>query len=152
MAQQPGFPWQPGPPAGQRPGGQWPGGPTPPDWRPNPPGRTPSGLFPSGSPARPARPGYREPHPVRPGAVAAGSGAATAWMLAFGLLGRDLAGYLWWTLLAGVVAWLAALALVRMGDRGVAVGISIITAIGWSVASAAAAVRWAVTGDWPMWG
>lgn len=113
--------------------------------------RTPSGLFPSGSPARPARPAYREPHRVRPGAVAAGCGAAAAWLLGFGLLGGDLPGYLWWTLLGGVVAWLAAVALVRMGDRGVAVGLSIVTAIGWSIAAAALAVRWATTGNWPMW-
>lgn len=104
-------------------------------------------------PARmPSRPGYREPHPIHPAAVAAGCGAAAAWMTVFGLLGRDLAGYLWWTLLAGLVAWAAAIALVRVGDRGVAVGISIMTAIGWSIAAAAAAVRWMVTGDWPMWG
>lgn len=103
-------------------------------------------------PAAPRRPGYREPHPVRPEAVAAGCVATAAWMAVFGLLGRDLGGYLWWTLLAGLVAWLAAIALVRLGDRGVAVGISIMIAIGWSIASAAAAIRWVTTGDWPMWG
>lgn len=103
-------------------------------------------------PAAPRRPGYREPHPVRPEAVAAGCVATAAWMAVFGLLGRDLGGYLWWTLLAGLLAWFAAVVLVRMGDRGVAVGISIMTAIGWSIASVAAAIRWVTTGDWPMWG
>lgn len=72
-------------------------------------------------------------------------------MLAFGLLATDLRGYLWWTSLAGLVAWLTALLLVRWGDRGVAAGIAMITAAGWGVAAATVATRWAGTGDWPMW-
>jgi hypothetical protein len=110
--------------------------------------RTPSGLFPSG---RPTRPSWREPHPVSGGGVAAGGAAAAAWLLLFGLLGRGVPGYAWWTLLAGGLAWLAALALVRAGDRGVATGIAIVTAGGWSIAAAIVAVRWATSGDWPLW-
>ncbi len=108
----------------------------------------PSGLFPSG---RPPRPTYREPNPVNGAGVAAGAAGTIAWLVLFGLLGRSLAGYAWWTLLAGGLAWLAALVLVRIGDRGVAVGIAIVTAGGWSIAAAAVAARWAATGDWPLW-
>lgn len=110
--------------------------------------RTPSGLFPSVPPSRPT---YREPHPVRGAAVAAGGGAATVWLLVFGLLGPGVVGYLWWTLFAGLVAWLVALVLVRLGDRGVATGIAIVTAGGWSIAAAVLATRWAAAGDWPLW-
>ena len=110
--------------------------------------RTPSGLFPAGPPSRPT---YREPHPVTGAGVAAGGGSAFVWLLLFGLLGTDVAGYAWWTLVAVVVAWLVAAVLVRHGDRGVGVGIAIVTAGGWSIAAAVVAVRWATSGDWPLW-
>jgi hypothetical protein len=122
----------------------------PPGWHPpraTPPGGTPSGLFPS----RPARPTYREAHRVRPGAVAAGLGAGALWFLVFGLLGHDVRGFAWWTVVAGGAAWLVALLLARQGDRGVAVGLAVTTALGWSIAATAVAVRWAITGDWPLW-
>jgi hypothetical protein len=83
--------------------------------------------------------------------VAAGAATAAVWLALFGLLGRDLAGYAWWTILAGGVAWLAALALARFGDRGVATGVAIVTGGGWSIAAAAVAARWATGGDWPLW-
>jgi hypothetical protein len=111
------------------------------------PARPPSGLFPSG----PARPTYREPHPVRGGAVAAGLSGAAAWMLLFGLLGDGLRGYALWTALGGLIAWLVALLLLRLGDRGVAVGIAITTGLAWSIAAIAVAVRWTVSADWPLW-
>lgn len=110
--------------------------------------RTPSGLFPSGPPPRPT---YREPHPVRGGAVAAGFAGAGAWLLLFVLLGRSLVGYVWWTAIAGLVAWIVALALVVAGNRGVATGIAMAVAVGWGVAATATAVRWAGTADWPLW-
>ena len=110
--------------------------------------RTPSGLFPSGAPMRPS---YREPYPVTGAGVAVGAVTAFAWLLLFGLIGRDVPGYAWWTLLAGGLAWLAAAALVRHGDRGVATGVAIVTAGGWSIAAAIVAVRWAQSGDWPLW-
>ncbi|MEV1158716.1 hypothetical protein AB0J27_25315 [Micromonospora chokoriensis] len=110
--------------------------------------RTPSGLFPA---APPHRPTYREPHPVTGGGVAAGGGAAAAWLLLFGLLGTDVASYAWWTVVAGLLAWLTSLVLVRHGDRGVATGVAIVTAGGWSIVAAVLAVRWATSGDWPLW-
>lgn len=110
--------------------------------------RTPSGLFPSGAPMRPS---YREPHPVTGAGVATGAATAFVWLLLFGLLGRDVPGYAWWTLLAGGLAWLSAAVLVRHGDRGVATGVAIVTAGGWSIAAAIVAVRWAQSGDWPLW-
>jgi hypothetical protein len=119
----------------------------PPPPGPGVPSRTPSGLF----PARLRRPIYREPYPVRGGALAAGLGFGLAWLLVFGLLGRDLRGYGWWTAVAGGVAWLVAVGLGRLGDRGVAAGVAIATAFGWSVAATILAVRWAMTGDWPLW-
>ncbi|MFI7213790.1 hypothetical protein [Micromonospora maritima] len=97
------------------------------------------------------RPSYREPHPVTGGGVAVGAVAAFAWLLLFGLVGRDVPGYAWWTLFAGGIAWAAAAALVRHGDRGVAAGVAIVTAGGWSIAAAVVAVRWAQSGDWPLW-
>jgi len=117
------------------------------DWRYGVPQRPPSGLFPTG----PARPTYREPHPVRGAAVAAGLGAGAAWLLVFGLLARTLHGYAWWTVIAGSAAWLVALLLARYGDRGVAAGVAISTALGLSIAATAVAVRWALTADWPLW-
>lgn len=108
---------------------------------------TPSGLFPS----RPPRPTYREPHRVRGAALSAGLGAGAAWLLFIGLLGRDLRGYVWWTFLAGATAWAATWMLTRQGDRGVAAGVAISTGVAWSVAAAAVAVRWGMTGDWPLW-
>ena len=112
------------------------------------PPRTPSGLFPSGGPMRPS---YREPYPVTGAGVALGAVVTFAWLLLFGLVGRDVPGYAWWTVLAGGVAWAVAAVLVRHGDRGVATGVAIVTAGGWSIAAAIVAVRWAQTGDWPLW-
>ncbi|SBT52797.1 hypothetical protein [Micromonospora narathiwatensis] len=109
---------------------------------------TPSGLFPAGAPPRPS---WREPYRVTGGGVAAGAVVAFAWLLLFGLLGHDVPSYAWWTVLAGGLAWLAAGVLVRYGDRGVATGIAIVTAGGWSIAAAVVALRWAQSGDWPLW-
>ena len=88
---------------------------------------------------------------MRGGPVAAALGAAAAWLLLFGLLGRDLRSYAWWTIVAGAIAWLVALVLARVGDRGAAVGVAIATSLGWGFAATAVAVRWATTGDWPLW-
>jgi hypothetical protein len=136
--------------------GSPPGPQYPPGWRPELAGRTPSGLFPSSAPTPyppgpPPRPTYREPHPVRGAAFAAGAGATALWLLFFGLLASGLRGYAWWTAIAGGLAWLVALALSRFGDRGVATGIAMVTAVGWSIAAVAVAVRWAATSNWPLW-
>ncbi len=81
----------------------------------------------------------------------AGALGTLAWLVLFGLLGGSLVGYVWWTLLAGVLAWLTALVMVGYGDRGVAAGIAIVTAGGWSIATAAVVTRWMSSGDWPLW-
>lgn len=128
--------------------GPWPGaGMPPPGWRVPPFAHNPSGLFPSG----PRRPRYREPYPVRIGPLLSGIGGGAAWLLLFGILGGDLRGYLWYTFFAGAVAWLVAVLLTRLGDRAVAAGIALSTAVGWAVAATSAAISWAFTGDWPMW-
>lgn len=174
---QPGLPPRPGtfphPPGAGQPGGPPPGGARgqqpppgvlghagPPPGARMPAGRgwlgwyqpaphTPSGLFPAAPP--PARPTYREPHPVRAGGLLAGLGATALWLLVFGLLGRDLRGYVLSTLLAGTAAWLVALLLTRLGDRGVAAGIAMVTGVGWGIAAIALAIRWSSSGDWPLW-
>jgi len=110
------------------------------------PVRRPSGLFPAGPP----RPTYREPHPVRLGAVVTGAGVAAAWLLLFGLLANSHRGYVWLTLVAGLVATVAALVLARFGDRGVAVGVAASTGIGVSIAMALVIAQWIATG-WPLW-
>jgi hypothetical protein len=108
----------------------------------------PSGLFPTG---RPPRPAYREPHPVRTGAVIAGLAAGTGWLLLFALLGGDLRGRIWWVVAAGALAWLVALVLARYGDRGVAVGVTIAVGAGWTVTAGLVALYLTVTGNFPLW-
>lgn len=108
----------------------------------------PSGLFPAGPPARPT---YREPHPVVGTAAALGGVFAAAWLLLFGLLGTGVRAYAWWTMAAGGLAWLAALLLVRYGDRGVGTGIAIVVGGGWSITAAVVASRWMTDGNWPLW-
>jgi hypothetical protein len=122
-----------------------------PVWPARPQGYTPSGLFPTSPPPPHSHPTYREPHPARVGSVFAGASATALWLLIFGLLGRDLRGYVLWTLLAGGVAWLVALVLTMRGDRGVGAGVALAGAIGWAIAAAALAVRWSSSADWPLW-
>lgn len=108
--------------------------------------RTPSGLFPAGS----SRPAYREPHPVRPGAVLVGAGVAAAWLLLVGLLATSARSFGWLTLVASGIAWLVALALVRAGDRGAAAGVAIAGGLGLAVAWIVVIIKWVTTG-WPLW-
>jgi len=108
--------------------------------------RAPSGLFPSGPP----RPTFREPHPVRVGALLSGAGLTAAWLLLLGLLATSARGYIWLTLTASVAAWLCALALMRFGDRGVAAGVAITTGMGVAVAAGLVVQRWLTVG-WPLW-
>lgn len=136
---------------------QWRGGPAGPPDRPagpasqhRPPYQSnpqPSGLFPAGRP----RPSYREPFPVRAIPLLAGLGAGAVWMLLSGLIASTVRGYGWWTILAGAVAWCAALVLGRAGNRGVATGVAISAAIGWSVAATIITTHWATRLDWPLW-
>jgi hypothetical protein len=128
--------------------GPWVGAGAPPaGWRPPTLARPPSGLFPGG----PARPSFREPYPVRAGALLAGLGSGLLWMTLFGAIGRDLLGYAWWTLIASLTAWAVSAVLSFFGDRGVAVGVALAAGLGWSVAAFAVAARWIGAGDWPMW-
>jgi hypothetical protein len=77
-------------------------------------------------------------------------GVTALWMLLFGLLATSIRGYGWITIGSGGAAWLLALVLARRGDRGVAAGIAITTAIGWAIGSMVLAAAWAA-GNWPLW-
>lgn len=107
----------------------------------------PSGLIPTGPP----RPRFREAHPIRLPAVAAGFSAGGVWLALFAALGQDLSARVWWATAAALVAWLVAVLLARRGDRGAATGVA--TAVGLGLAAAAVVVvwRWAGTGNWPLW-
>jgi hypothetical protein len=108
--------------------------------------RTPSGLFPSG----PLRPAFREPHPIRVGAVLTGAGAAAGWLLVFALLATSARGFVWLVLGAAFVAWLVALLLVVVGDRGVAAGVALSAGAGMAIAVGLVVARWVTTG-WFLW-
>ncbi|HET9519198.1 MAG TPA: hypothetical protein VFO77_15855 [Actinoplanes sp.] len=109
--------------------------------------RPPSGLFPGG----PVRPSYREPHPVGAGSLLAGVFGGFLWFGLLGAIGRDLPGYVWWTLIATIVAWAVAVLLALRGDRGVAVGVAISTGLGLAIAVGTVVTRWLDTGVWPLW-
>jgi|GEM_PF-1049484 len=126
--------WAAGPPYAPRPG-----------W--DRAGRTPSGLFPTVDPGRPV---YREEHPAGAGPIALGAGATAVWMALFGLLADNARGYVWWTIVAGLLGWLAAGLLVRFGDRGVAAGVALASGTGVAVAGILVAVRFA-GGHWLLW-
>lgn len=110
-------------------------------------GAVPSGLF----PGQQLRPVYREPHPINPGALMSGLGAAVVWFALFAALARDLASYAWWTVVAAVTAWAVAAVLAIIGDRGVSVGVALASGFGLALAAGFVAARWITTGDWPMW-
>jgi hypothetical protein len=114
----------------------------------------PAGWLPD-RPAAPAgpppRPVYREPHPVAVAPLLAGVGATLVWFALFGSLGRDLAGYAWWTLTAAISAWVVAIVLALLGDRGVATGVALAAGVGLSTAAGFVAARWISTSDWPLW-
>jgi hypothetical protein len=137
-------------PQGSRPQGAWPGATSPPaGWVPaayGPP-PSPSGLF----PGQQLRPVYREPHPIATAPVLAGIGSTLLWFALFGSIGRDLVSYAWWTLVAAVTAWIVALVLTFLGDRGVATGVAVTAGFGLSVAVTFVAYRWITTDNWPMW-
>jgi hypothetical protein len=129
----------------------WPAAePPPPGWLPAPadaPPPMPVPVF----PGLPARPVYREPHPVGLAALLSGMGATAIWFALFGSIARDLFSYAWWTVAAAISAWIVALVLSLLGDRGVAVGVAVLSGIGLSVAMGFVAARWIGTADWPMW-
>jgi hypothetical protein len=82
--------------------------------------------------------------------VLCGAVGAGVWLLAFGLQSVTLRGYLSWTGVGGGLAWLAALVLVRSGDRGVAVGIAAAVAVAWSIAGVSVLAEWFRLGVWPV--
>jgi hypothetical protein len=114
---------------------------------PAPPVRPPSGLFPGTTP----RPVYREPHPVAVAPLLCGLGCTLLWFGLFGSLAQGLAGYAWWTMAAAVTAWIVAVVLSLLGDRGVAVGIALASGLGLAIAMAFVGTRWITTYDWPLW-
>ena len=116
--------------------------PPPPGWLPERPA-APVGL--------PPRPVYREPHAIGVAPLLAGIGATLVWFALFGSLGRDLAGYAWWTLTAAISAWVVAVVLTVLGDRGVATGVALTAGIGLSTAAGFVTARWISTNDWPLW-
>ncbi len=109
------------------------------------PGYRPSGLFPAAP-----RPTWREGYPAGPGAVAIGVLAGTVWMALLGVLGTTARSYVWWTIAAGLLGGWAALALARLGDRGVAAGVALACGIGVTVSFVVVTVHW-VGGHWLLW-
>jgi hypothetical protein len=118
----------------------------------NGPATPPPGWIPPQPPvgAPVFRPIWREAFPITAGPLLAGLGGGVLWLFLVGFLARDLRGYAWLTVLAGLTAW-GVVVLAKLGDRGAAVGVAISTAFGLSAAAIAVAVRWSTTGDWPMW-
>ena len=125
----------------------WPGG----DGTP-PPGRMPAGPSPASYAYAPAssRPRYREALKATPAGIWAGTGLAFLWFLITGLLATTLSGYVWVTVVAALVAWLAALLLARYGDRGAAAGVAAVS--GMALGVAGLVVEWhALGGEWILW-
>ncbi|MGA8117543.1 MAG: hypothetical protein WCA46_28225 [Actinocatenispora sp.] len=98
----------------------------------------------------PARPEYREPHPVRSGAVWAGLGCAALWFVMFAAVSWNLRAYVWGAVIAGVLALVTSLVLARYGDRGVAVGIAGATGVGLGIAGVIV-LSSALNGHWLLW-
>ncbi|MEU4239019.1 hypothetical protein [Actinoplanes sp. NPDC026619] len=94
---------------------------------------------------------FREPHPVGAAGVMAGLGSTLLWFGLFGGLAHGLAAYVWWTIVAAITAWIVALVLTLLGDRGVAVGIALASGVGLSIAMAFVAHEWITTYNWPLW-
>lgn len=88
---------------------------------------------------------------MRAGGVLAGICAGGGWMALFAVLGSGVRSHVWWTVVAGLAAWLAAWTLARYGDRGVAVGVALTVGAAWAGVAGAVALYWFVTGDWPLW-
>jgi hypothetical protein len=123
-----------------------------------PSGHPPSGLFPARAPqatggfggGQAPRPVYRELLPVTAGKAAIGVLAGTLWMGLFGLLASSARGYIWWTIIAAVLAWPVLAVLTRFGDRGVAAGAAVSTGFGLAIAGLVVALR-TFAGEWTLW-
>ncbi|MGH3712698.1 MAG: hypothetical protein ACRDT4_04450 [Micromonosporaceae bacterium] len=100
---------------------------------------------------QPARPTYRESHPVRAAQVWLGVGATIVWFfLFFATLGWSLRAYAWATIVAAVLAYAAASALTRYGDRGVAVGVAATSGFAVSIAALVIGIPF-IGGNWILW-
>jgi hypothetical protein len=126
------YPPRVGPPPGQ------------PAWAP-PIAPARSGLFPT-----PPHPTWRESFRAGGWAIVIGVLAGTVWMALLAALASTARSYVWWTVAAGVLGGLAAAALARLGDRGVATGVALACAIGVTISFIVVTVRWA-GGDWLLW-
>jgi hypothetical protein len=82
--------------------------------------------------------------------VAAGAGSGALWMLLFGLVAGNARGYAWWTISAGLIAWLVAAVLARFGDRGVAAGVAVSAGLGVAIAGIVVLIH-LVGGHWLLW-
>ncbi|GAA1029955.1 hypothetical protein GCM10009557_20300 [Virgisporangium ochraceum] len=96
------------------------------------------------------RPVYRELLPVTAGKGAIGVLAGTLWMGLFGLLATSARGYLWWTIIAALLAWPVLAVLTRFGDRAVAVGAAVSTGFGLAIAGLVVALG-TFAGEWMLW-
>lgn len=96
------------------------------------------------------RPRYREPLAIRPARLVSGFVGGLLWMSLAGAQTMSLGAYGWASIAAAILAWIVALVLVRVGDRGVAVGIAISSSFGLSVATVMIVMRWSGSG-WPLW-
>ncbi len=83
-------------------------------------------------------------------AVAAGTGAGLLWILLAGVLAHSARGYVWATVLAGVIGAAVSMVLARFGDRGVAVGVALASGFGVAIAMTVVIARW-LAGQWLLW-
>lgn len=114
--------------------------------------RATSWSGPPAPPARSGRPHWREPHPVRVGAVAAGSALTALWVLVWLLaFARTGTGFAWVTLTASTIATVVAAVLARYGDRGAAVGVAAVAGTAAGVTGLAVELYLLLTGDWILW-
>ncbi|MBN1172299.1 MAG: hypothetical protein JXA67_08995 [Micromonosporaceae bacterium] len=118
-------------------------------WIPAPQGQ-PGGYRGYRPPRQVARPRYREPLPVRPSRVTLGFVGGLVWMALVGAQPVSFSGYIWATLVGGVLSWAAAVVLAKVGDRGVAAGVAAASAAGVAIATVMIVIRW-VDGGWPLW-
>jgi hypothetical protein len=71
-------------------------------------------------------------------------------MMLFALLSHTERSYAWWSISAGIMAWLASYVLVRRGDRGIGTGVAMAAGIGVAVAIAVIMLS-AWHGHWVLW-
>lgn len=98
------------------------------------------------------RPIYREIHQVRASMVLAGSAGAAVWFLVWLLaFARSAPSFTWVTLIASIIASVAAALLFRYGDRGVATGVAGVTGACLAIAGLVVELHYVMSGSWIMW-